>query len=146
MIAKNRKYSRILTILAVSLLLSICFVFFTGAQELPENTFGYSLDQIDKKPAAVHRVLPVYPQSAVMLGIRAKVTVRCLVGTDGLATEIEALKADPEEALDVFGPPAVEAVRKWRFSPGEIGGEPVPTRVAFNVVFELPSEFNEVTP
>ncbi len=146
MIAQKRKYSGRLTFLAVSLLLSICFVFFTGAQESPENTFGYSLDQIDQKPAVVHRVLPVYPQSAITLGIKAKVTVRCLVGTDGLATEIEAVKADPEEALDVFGPPALEAVKKWRFSPGEIGGEPVPTRVAFNVVFELPSQDNEVTP
>ena len=135
MIAQNRKHPRKLTFLAVSLLLSICFVFFTGAQESHENTFGYSLDQIDKKPAAVHKVLPVYPQSAIPQGIKAKVTIRCLVGTDGLATEIKAVKADPEEALDVFGPPAVEAVKEWRFSPGEIGGDPVPTRVAFWIVF-----------
>ena len=141
MIVQNRKYSRILTFLSVSLLISICFVFFTFAQESPENTYEYSLDQIDKAPRIIERILPVYPQSAITQGIKAKVT-----GTDGLATEIEAVKADPEEALDVFGPPAVEAVKKWRFSPGEIGGEPVTTRVAFNVVFELPSQTNEVTP
>ena len=147
MIAQNRKYPRKLTFLAVSLLLSICLVFFTFAQESPENTYEYSLDQIDKAPSIIERILPVYPSSAFnMQGIRAKVKIRCLVGTDGLATEIEVLKVEPEEALDWFGPPAVEAVRQWRFSPGEIGGEPVPTRVAFNVFFEPDSQSNEVTP
>jgi TonB family protein len=146
MIVQNRKYSGILHFLAVSLLLSISFVFSTGAQESPENTYGYSLDQIDKKPAVIQKVFPVYPYSAQTQGIRARVKIQCLVDKDGSPQKIEAIECDPEDAIDVFGPPAVDAVKEWRFSPGEIGGEPVPTRVAFNMFFELPSQTNEVTP
>ena len=135
MIVQNRKYSRMLPFLAVSLLLSICLVFFTFAQEPPENTYEYSLDQIDKAPSIIERILPVYPYSATMLRIPARVKIKCLVDEDGLAQKIEAIECDPEDALDVFGPPAVEAVKEWRFSPGEIGGDPVPTRVAFWIVF-----------
>jgi TonB family protein len=146
MIAQNRKYSGILTFLAVSLLLSISFVFSTSAQESTENTFGYSQEQIDKAPSVIERILPVYPYSAKMLRIPARVKLRFLVGIDGLATEIEVLEVDPEDAIDVFGPPAVDAIKEWRFSPGEIGGEPVPTRAALNLFFELDSQSDEVTP
>ncbi len=142
MIVQNRKYSRRLTFLAVSLLLSICFVFFTGAQELAE----YNLDQLDKAPRVIERILPAYPYSAKMLGIKARVKIKCLVDEDGMAQKIEAIECDPEDAIDIFGPPAVEAVKEWRFSPGEIGGEPVTTRIAFNVFFELDSQSDEVTP
>ncbi len=146
MIVQNRTYSGILHFLAVSLLLSISFVFSTGAQESTEDAFGYSLDQIDKKPSYLHQVFPVYPQSAKMLRIPARVKIQCLVDVDGLAKKIEAVECDPEDAIDVFGPPAVEAVKEWRFNPGEIGGDPVPTRVRFWIVFELPDWLDEAAP
>ena len=120
MITQNRKYSGILTFLAVSLLLTICFVFFAFAQESPENTYEYGLDQIvDKPPAAIKKVLPVYPQSAKILRIRARVKVKLLVDKDGIPQNIVATECDPEDAIDVFGPPAVEAVKEWRFNPCE---------------------------
>jgi protein TonB len=100
---------------------------------------------VDIPPSFLQRVNPVYPLSAKMQGIRAKVTMRCLVNKDGNPKNIEVAECDPKDVLDVFGPPSVEAVKKWRFSPGEIGGEPVPTRVAFNIVFELDSQSDEVT-
>lgn len=146
MIVQNRKYFGILTILAVSMLLSISFVFSTGAQESPENIYGYGLDQIDKAPSYLRMVNPVYPQSAKMLRIRARVKIKCLVDKDGLAQKIEAIECDPEDAIDIFGPPAVEAVKEWRFNPGEIGGDPVQTRVAFWVIFELPDWLDEAAP
>ena len=65
--------------------------------------------------------------------------IRCLVDKEGMPQKIVAAECDPKDALDIFGPPAVAAVKKWRFSPGEIGGDPVPTRVAFNLIFELDS-------
>ena len=104
----------------------------------------YDLNQVDKPPSYLQRVNPVYPSSAKMQGIRARVKINCLVDEDGIAQKIEAAECDPEDALNVFGPPSVEAVKKWRFSPGEIGGDPVPTRVHITIIFELPHESDEV--
>jgi protein TonB len=99
--------------------------------------FGFDLSQVDKAPRAIRRVPAIYPFSAKMRGIKAKVKIRCLVDKNGMPQRIVASECDPEDALDIFGPPAVAAVKKWRFSPGEIGGDPVPTRVAFRIIFEL---------
>jgi TonB family protein len=101
--------------------------------------FGFDVTQVDKAPRAIRRVPAVYPFSAKRRGIRAKVKIRCLVDKSGMPQRIVAAECDPEDVLEVFGPPAVAAVKKWRFSPGEIGGDPVPTRVAFRIIFELES-------
>jgi tetratricopeptide (TPR) repeat protein len=242
MIVQNNKYSRKLTFLAVSLLLSICFVFFTSAQglstegtpgiapKLPTDAlkamydaqflmfedqfdaaiarlneylatrppdvpaqvymqlgacwhakegfeearkafekayeidptvdivalnnyaafdmdkFGFDVTQVDKLPSYLHRVFPVYPHSAKTLGIPARVKIACLVDKDGFPQKIKAIECDPEDAIDIFGPPAVEAVKEWRFNPGEIGGDPVQTRVAFWIIFELHDMPDEATP
>jgi TonB family protein len=93
--------------------------------------------QLDKEPRAIRKVSPAYPFTAKKQGISARVKIRCLVDIHGMPQKIEAAECDPEDALDIFGPPAVKAVQKWRFSPGEIDGDPVPTRVAFNLFFEM---------
>ena len=107
------------------------------------DEFGFDLSRVDKAPRVIQRVLPMYPFSAKSQGIRARVKIRCLVDKDGNPQNIVAAECDPEDALDIFGPPAVEAVKKWRFSPGEIGGDPVQTRVAFWIIFELPKNTDE---
>ena len=94
-------------------------------------------NQLDKEPRIIRKVQPVYPFAAKSQGISARVKIRCLVDIHGMPQKIVAAECDPEDALDIFGPPAVKAVKKWRFSPGEIGGDPVPTRVAFNLFFEM---------
>ncbi len=99
--------------------------------------FIFEPDQLDKEPRIIRKVPPIYPFTAKKQGIKAKVKMRCLVDKDGMPQKIVAAECDPEDALDLFGPPSVEAVKKWRFSPGEIRGDPVPTRVVFNLFFEL---------
>ncbi len=141
MVIQSNKYSKKLTLLAASLLLSVCFIFFTCAQKLVK----YDLNQVDEKPQITGRALPIYPYDAKMAGLKGWVMIKCLVGTDGLATEIKAVEADPEDVLDIFGPPCVEAVRNYVFSPGKIAGKPVPTRVAFRIVFELGEKSDEKT-
>lgn len=132
---QNRRNSRNLISLVVSLLFSICFVFFTGAQGLRV----YDLSKVEIAPRIIKRVSPVYPLSAKIQGleIRAKVKIRCLVDKDGMPKNIQAADCDPEDALKIFGPPAVRSVSQWEFSPGKIAGEPVTTRIAFWVDFEF---------
>ena len=101
------------------------------------DDFGFDLSQVDKPPRYLRKVDPIYPFSAKRQGLKGWVMIKCLVGKDGLATKIRAVDAEPKDVLDVFGPACVAAVKKYRFTPGEIGGEPVPTKVAFRIIFEL---------
>ena len=104
---------------------------------VPPKEIIFYPSQLDKEPRILRKVPPRYPSDAKRQGLTGWVLIRCLVDKDGLATEISAVESDPPDALDIFGPSAVDAVKKWRFSPGEIGGDPVPTRVAFRVIFEI---------
>ncbi|MBN1830976.1 MAG: energy transducer TonB [Deltaproteobacteria bacterium] len=97
----------------------------------------FVLRQLDKEPRIIRKVPPAYPFTAKSRGITARVKIRCIVDKDGNPQKVMAAECDPEDALDIFGPPAVEAVKKWRFNPGEIGRDPVPTKVVFNLFFEL---------
>jgi protein TonB len=99
--------------------------------------FGFDVTQVDKAPRYLRRINPVYPFSAKRKGVKGWVKIRCLVSKEGLPSKIAAVEAEPPDVLDFFGPICVEAVKKWRFYPGEIGGDPVPTRVAFRVHFQL---------
>jgi protein TonB len=99
--------------------------------------FGFDVTQVDKAPRYLRRINPVYPFSAKRRGVKGWVKIRCLVSKEGLPSKIAAVEAEPPDVLDLFGPICVEAVKKWRFYPGEIGGDPVPTRVAFRVHFQL---------
>jgi protein TonB len=107
-------------------------------ETVPEmKEFIFDPSQLDKAPRVIRKVPPIYPFDANKQGLTGWVLIRCLVDKDGLATRINAVESDPPDALDTFGPSAVDAVKKWRFRPGEIGGDPVPTRVVFRVVFEI---------
>ena len=110
-----------------------------GASVINLEDFGFELKDVDRAPRAIRKIPPVYPYKAKSRGIRAKVKIRCLVDKNGMPQKIIAAECDPPDVFDIFGPPAVEAVKKWRFSPGEIGGDPVPTMVAFPIIFELDS-------
>jgi len=107
-------------------------------ETVPEmKEFIFDPSQLDKAPRAIRKVPPIYPFDAKRQGLTGWVLIRCLVDKDGLATKISAVESDPPDALDIFGPSAVDAVKKWRFSPGQIGGDPVPTKVVFRVIFEI---------
>jgi protein TonB len=108
-----------------------------GIVSVDPKEYIFDPSQLDKAPHLIQKVPPIYPFDAKRQGLTGWVMIRCLVDKDGLAIKINAVESDPPDALDIFGPSAVDAVKKWRFSPGEMGGDPVPTRVVFRVIFEL---------
>jgi protein TonB len=95
---------------------------------------GFDLSEVDKPPRIVRKINPVYPFGAKRQGLTGKVLVRCLVGVDGKASNFKVVKSEPK---DVFDEAAVAAVLKWRFKPGILGGEAVPTWVKIPIIFEL---------
>ncbi|NNF99446.1 MAG: energy transducer TonB [Desulfobacteraceae bacterium] len=94
----------------------------------------FELSEVDNPPRVTRRVPAMYPFSAKRRGIKGKVLIRCLVGIDGIARKHRIISSEPE---GVFDEAALSALERWRFKPGILGGEPVPTWVRVPFVFEL---------
>ena len=94
----------------------------------------FELSEVDTPPQVIRKVPAMYPFGAKRKGIRGKVVIRCLVGIDGTTRKHKVLVSKPE---GVFDEAAMTAVQRWRFKPGILGGEAVPTWVQVPFVFEL---------
>ena len=78
--------------------------------------------------------LPRYPGSARRAGREGVVTVRVLVGADGNAASVTVRQRSGREDFDDA---AVQAVKKWRFSPARRGKEPVASFHDVRIRFRL---------
>lgn len=94
----------------------------------------FELTEVDTPPRAIRKAPPVYPFGAKRKGVRGEVVIRCLVGIDGMGSKFTIVSSEPAGVFDEAG---LEAVKKWRFKPGILGGEPVPTWVRIPFKFEL---------
>lgn len=103
--------------------------FKTGMQKIE-----FELSEVDTPPRATRKVPAMYPFGAKRKGQRGKVMIRCLVGIDGVARKHKILVSKPK---GVFDDAAMSALQRWRFKPGILGGEAVPTWVRVPFVFEL---------
>ena len=88
---------------------------------------------VDVPPAVIHRVEPYYPEIAQRAGVEGKVWVKIWIDTAGIARDVLVLKSDAE----IFNAPALEAARKFRFSPARIGNRPVDIWVSVPFKFAL---------
>ena len=80
----------------------------------------------------VKSVAPKYPEIARRTGIEGTVFVKILVGKDGKPEEVEFVKG-PEIFRDV----ALEAARKFEFSPARQNDRPVRVWVMVPIQFRL---------
>ena len=89
--------------------------------------------QVDQKPSVLRRVKPEYPDAAKRANREAVVFVEFTVDVNGKAIDIKI--ADPKGFG--FDEAAIEAIKKWRFTPAKKGGESVPMRVRQPIRFNL---------
>jgi len=87
---------------------------------------------VEVKPQLVKSVAPKYPEIARRTGIEGTVFVKILVGKDGKPEEVEFVKG-PEIFRDV----ALEAARKFEFSPARQNDRPVRVWVMVPIQFRL---------
>jgi protein TonB len=64
--------------------------------------------------AAVHKVQPTYPPIARQLGITGVVVVTTTVDPTG-----KVIKAESTSGNKLLAPSAIEAVKQWKFAPGD---------------------------
>lgn len=79
----------------------------------------------DKAPAVTDAPGPECSKEADKARINGKVVLTVGVGTDGLTHDISVVKS-VGYGLDEH---AIEAVKKWKFKPGEASGKPAPVQI-----------------
>jgi TonB family protein len=75
---------------------------------------------------------PEFPPEAQEQGQQGEVVLRLVVRTDGSVGKIEVLKG-----AGVFSEPTLTAVRRWRFAPAKLGGNPLAVYKIVKVPFRL---------
>jgi TonB family protein len=94
-------------------------------------TFDFAA--LHKKPAVTKQVPPLYPFQLKRHGIMGEATVQFIIAADGTVRDIVVISATHEG----FASSAVQAVRQWRFTPGEFDGQPVACRMVQAFPFRL---------
>ena len=74
----------------------------------------FAQDDEEPRREVVHTVPPTYPALAARMHISGSVRVGVVVQPNGVVAKAHALSGHP-----LLEPAAVQAVRKWRFAPGQ---------------------------
>ena len=84
-------------------------------------------------PVAISRVEPQYTELARKARIEGVVIIEAIIDRNGNVTDARVLKPLPL-GLDQA---ALEAVKRWKFKPGTLNGQPVPVIYNLTVIFRL---------
>lgn len=95
-----------------------------GAIELPDGA-------APPVPATSNAV-PSYPKTARRAGKEGSVTLRIVIASDGLVTDVQVVEGE-----EPFVGAAVEAVKKWRYEPARYRGQPISVYRIIQVGFRL---------
>jgi protein TonB len=82
-----------------------------------------------------YRVPPQYPMVALKRHVAGQVTLSLVVRKDGSVTDVKLLSGNP-----FFRDSAIDAVKKWRYSPATLDGDPVEATAQVVLKFDLPTE------
>lgn len=91
---------------------------------------------MDHPPVPTQIVQPHFPAEMRKARISGEAVVSLIVGSNGEVQDAIIARSTHRE----FESAALEAVRQWKFDPGQKAGRPVNTRVDLPVVFQLEAE------
>jgi protein TonB len=105
----------------------------TATESVRQDAFDVA--DLEKRPEAISQVPPTYPPELRKAKIEGLVTLVFIVGQDGKVEDPRVENSSRPE----FEKPALEAIRKWRFRPGQKDGQPVRTYSRIPVRFRVQS-------
>lgn len=88
---------------------------------------------VEQQPVPVKQVNPEYPEIARRAGVEGTVWVKILVDKEGKAKKAVVMKTDNE----IFNESAIEAAKKWVFTPAMMNNGPVAVWAAVPFRFKL---------
>ncbi|NDY74499.1 energy transducer TonB [Desulfobacter hydrogenophilus] len=100
------------------------------------SDFNAVMDEtaVDTIPVPKFKRSPQYPYRAKRMGMEGEVKIRFLVSKEGEVSQIEILESNPPK---VFDQSVLNAVSSWKYTPGELMGRKVATRVTTSIIFKL---------
>jgi protein TonB len=93
----------------------------------------FAIGNLDQPPRVVFQPAPQYPPELKKKKMQGTVYILFIVDLDGRVRDPKVQKSD-HAAFDM---PAMNAVRKWRFEPGKVGGKAVQFRMRVPITFAL---------
>ena len=82
--------------------------------------------------ALIYKVQPQYPVIARAMHLAGTVYLRAIISSDGTVRQLEVISGNP-----ILASPALQAVRRWRYQPTRLNGEPVEVETFITVNFVL---------
>jgi periplasmic protein TonB len=103
------------------------------ADSLGTSDLIFDIEDVEDKPRPIRQIAPVYPPQLKRQRIEGTVNIVFIVDQVGnvIAPRVEH-STHPE-----FEKPALDAIRRWKFTPGKKGGEEVRVRVRAPLVFRV---------
>jgi len=83
----------------------------------------------------VQRIEPAYPPLAKQLRRSGRVELHAIIATDGTIQSLEVVSGDP-----LFLDSALDAVKRWRYRPTLLNGQPVEVDTFITVIYTLNSQ------
>lgn len=83
-------------------------------------------------PARLSYVPPVYPPLAIIAKKEGMVILEATIDETGVVRDVKVLRGDP-----LLNQAALDAVRKWRYTPTKLNGVAVPVLLTVTVTFTL---------
>ncbi len=93
-------------------------------------SLGMPISQGVSGGALVHRVMPVYPSEARQLHVQGTVVLQATINEHGQMEDLKLVSGSP-----LLAQSAIEAVRKWRYSPYLLNGKPIKKETQINITF-----------
>jgi len=105
-----------------------------AAQDAAEAPFDLkAFPRNSKKPKAIKQDAPVYPYEMSRAGLVGSVEMSFVINTRGDVVNPYVLKSNNPW----FERPAIDAMLKWKFTPGEMNGRPVNVRAVQRIDFRV---------
>jgi len=101
------------------------------SKSLGTDELIFEIGDVEEIPRAVRRIQPNYPAVLKRKKVEGMVSLVFIIDTDGNVVAPSVEKSTHVE----FEEPALDAIRRWKFTPGKRGGEAVKTRVRLPLQF-----------
>jgi protein TonB len=93
----------------------------------------FDLSQLDQPPVVRIQQQPIYPVAMRQAGLAGEVSIGFIVDANGDVLDPYVISASHQE----FEASALQAIRRWKFRPGQRNGRNVSTRMSEAIAFEM---------